>query len=63
METTGDMIEMLVASVSSDTSEYNRRVFRQALEKLVNLAQAEKMASLQLDFHVVEQAVSPHYRS
>ncbi|MDB5841594.1 MAG: hypothetical protein JWQ23_3546 [Herminiimonas sp.] len=62
METSEQMIELLVASVSTDTSEYNRQVFRDALFKLVRLAQAEKLASVQQDFHAVERAVSQNYK-
>ncbi|MGV3653411.1 MAG: hypothetical protein ACO1N5_04275 [Noviherbaspirillum sp.] len=62
METSEQMIELLVASVSNDTSDYNRRIFRDALFKLVRLAQAEKLASVQQDFHTVERAVSLNYK-
>ncbi|MGI4846858.1 MAG: hypothetical protein ACRYGK_01780 [Janthinobacterium lividum] len=62
MESSEEMIELLVASVSRDTTDHNRKVFRDALWKLVRLAQSEKMTELQIDFQVVEQAASQNYR-
>jgi len=62
MESSEQMIELLVASVSSDTSDYNRQVFREALVKLVRLAQAEKLAAVEQDFHTVERAIGANYK-
>lgn len=62
MESSDEMIELLVASVSKDTTDHNRKVFREALNKLVRLAQAEKVTELQIDFQVVEMAASQHYK-
>lgn len=49
-----ELIEDLVNAIcASEASQEDKHIFREALQGLVRLAQAEQLLSIQLDFHTM----------
>lgn len=55
-------IEALVAALPKNAGEHDKNAYREALRKLVRLAQAEQMISIEKDFHTACLAASHNYK-
>ncbi|MEC4717895.1 hypothetical protein RY831_01915 [Noviherbaspirillum sp. CPCC 100848] len=58
MNQSDEMIELLVSSLASSTSEHDAYLFRDALKRLVRTAQQEQLIDMQRDFDTVYDTMS-----
>lgn len=56
------MIEAMVAAVGNDANERDKHIFREALRRLVSVAQTEQVLSIQRDFYTASLATSRNYK-
>jgi hypothetical protein len=61
METSEDIVEMLVATVCSKATEREKHLFREALYALIGLARTEQIVHARNDFQTALRAASANY--
>jgi len=57
MQTSEQIIETMIASLSDETTEQDRRAFKIVLRQLVRIAQAEQLQAIENDFDTVYQVL------
>lgn len=62
MLTSQEMIDLLISALPADATDNDAYILREALKRLVRVAQYEQLQALQEDFDTVDHALCPSYR-